>query len=204
MRRGILRGGRLHHVVALDAPQCSDRASLSLFLAARPGHARKALGVMNEVRAKLELLGCHGGADATPCAVYVTGHGPGAALAQLVAWELAAANYTLGTTYLFNAPLVGDETFANKMRARFARGAPGTIFNVVTGKGSPWPSAVYFKPWAIEAYYEGVTSRPLELNCGTRGFRERSGVVTPGPRDPVSRVLSHRSLTEGEVSPHRH
>jgi len=142
-------------------------------------HLRTAETLMPQILLTLEQLGCVSG---EPCTVYVTGQGPGAAVAQLVAWELALENYAIGTSYLFNAPKVGNEAFAEHMEARFTRSRFGPIFNVVTGRGSTWPSAHDFKPWGYEAYYANATSRPLTAMCLADDGACGSADVATAPR----------------------
>lgn len=122
-------------------------------------HLETAIGLMPRVRAALELV-CR-----SSCLVHITGHGPGAALAQLVAWQLAQEGQVIGASYLFNAPMVGDGTFAERMLAAFRHDRLGPVFNVVTGRGSTWPEGAQFKAWAYEAYFESTASTVLTAMC---------------------------------------
>lgn len=103
----------------------------------------------------LANLGC------TPswCRIYVTGHGSGAALGSIIAWELFARNYSIGTSYLFSAPRVGDGTFAKRMGETFMGEKEEPIFHVIYGKDSAprWPFNATFTPWGFEAYFAAAS-----------------------------------------------
>lgn len=90
------------------------------------------------------------------CRIYVTGHGAGAAVGSIIAWELSVKSYSIGTSYLFSAPRTADEIFAREMAGRFMGQMEEPIFHVVYGRRSsnrPLDKAT-FKPWGFEAYYE--------------------------------------------------
>jgi len=105
------------------------------------------------------------------CTVHVTGHGSGAAIAAIAAWELSTSNYTIGTSYVFGMPQVGCEKFAEHMNERFT-GKEGPIFQVTFGKDSVtrWPFEGNFKSWGVEAHYEDLnTTKPQLCMAGTEG-----------------------------------
>jgi len=105
-------------------------------------------------------------------------------VAQLLAWELAQAGHKVGESYLFNAPVVGDETFANKMTEQFAKPGYGPIVNVVTGKGSLSPAASYFKPWMAEVFYAAENSTSLSAVC-VAGDATCGSAAAPTPPRPM-------------------
>jgi len=109
------------------------------------------------------------------CAIYVTGHGSGAAVAAIAAWELACRGYTIGTSYLFELPKIGNAAFAKQMTDNFSgHGRHGMIFSITHGHDSVprWPFDSAFKAWGLEAHYPDMAFKhsPLcfagSLDCG--------------------------------------
>mmetsp|Transcript_105133 Transcript_105133/g.336435 ORF Transcript_105133/g.336435 Transcript_105133/m.336435 type:complete len:830 (+) Transcript_105133:130-2619(+) len=113
---------------------------------------------------QLEGIGCQPG----ECTIYVTGHGSGASVASLVAWELSEVGYTIGTSYVFAPPKMGDGTFSKKMNKKFATGGDhGVIFSVSHGKDSlvRWPFDANFQSWGIQAYYADDSATKATQIC---------------------------------------
>lgn len=110
--------------------------------------------VKPQIDSALSGLGC----KPPFCRIYLTGHGAGAAVSSIAAWELYVQNYSVGTSYLFSAPRVGDETFAKKMGETFMGQKAEPIFHVTYGKDSSvrWPFDASYKDWGFEAYYATV------------------------------------------------
>lgn len=86
--------------------------------------------VASQVDMYLNELGCRGG----NCTIYATGHGSGAAIAQIALMRLSAQGFRIGTSYLFSSPMVGDAGFASYMERMFQPGQGGPVFEVVEGK----------------------------------------------------------------------
>jgi len=93
------------------------------------GYLKAMQSVLPQVRTSLEQAMC--GTGDKECTVHITGHGPGAAVAQLVAWELMRENYVVGASYMFGSPKAGDAHFAKSMKDYFDGKILGPIMNVV-------------------------------------------------------------------------
>lgn len=122
------------------------------------------------------------------CRIYITGHGAGAAVGSILAWELFVRGYAIGTSYFFSTPRLGDDTFARRMGEIFMGQRAEPIFHVVDGgdRSMLWPFGKAFRSWGLEAYYaQGSRKRSPsgetpqicfagEEGCGMKGaFKQR-------------------------------
>jgi len=102
------------------------------------------------------------------CRIFITGHGSGAAVASLLAWNLAQANYTIGTSYLFESPQIGNAIFAREMGDRFmGHERHGPIYSITHGKDSVprWPFDEAYESWGVEAYYSDGDATRVSQFC---------------------------------------
>jgi len=107
-----------------------------------------------QLRATLDSLLCS--PEVPDNNVYVVGHGSGAALATLAAWELKQAGYNVAGGYLFASPRVGNATMAKAMYKTFTEEGVN-LYDIVFGRDSTpfWPE-VGFKSVGHQVYYPSL------------------------------------------------
>jgi len=150
-----------------EGHQEADKADRKLASegAADQGHLADDTAAIEQVRLALSQLGCSPKRVGDTCTIHVTGRGPGAAMAQLIAWKLVKEDYKVGASYVFGSPSLGDAKFAKEMEGAFDGKKSGPIFNVVRsgGESEAKPAGGALKPWGFQAYYADDADKVEEI-----------------------------------------
>jgi len=124
--------------------------------------------ISHSLMGKLWQLGCMPSTlpNARGSLVHLTGHGTGAAIAAVAAWELSQAGYSLAPAYLFGSPRVGNLRFAEELHSRFLNDG-SSLYSITYGNdGVPaWPDSPDYASLGYQVHYRSLNSSSHQI-CG--------------------------------------